>query len=49
MNRSHIPHFPNHICCIDWQTGLPKFKGQVGEDASLHFYQISCSYSLIKD
>ena len=36
MNRAHIPSFSNHIPCIDWKKGLPKFKGQDGEDASLH-------------
>ena len=36
MNRSHIPSFLNRIPRIDWQSRLSKFKGQDGEDASLH-------------
>lgn len=36
MNRAHILGFSNHIPHIYWKLGLPKFKGQDGEDASLH-------------
>ena len=35
-NRAHIHGFSNLIPCIDWQSGLSKFKGQDGEDASFH-------------
>ena len=36
MNLAHIPHFLNHIPCIDWKSGLSKFKGWDNEDSSLH-------------
>jgi hypothetical protein len=36
MNRSHIPGFPNRLPRIDWQTYLPKFKDQEGDDVALH-------------
>jgi hypothetical protein len=36
MNRSHIPGFPNRLPHIDWQTYLPKFKDEEGDDVALH-------------
>ena len=36
MNRAHIPGFPNRIPRLDWQTYLPKFKDQRGDDVALH-------------
>jgi hypothetical protein len=36
MNHSHIPGFPNRMPCIDWQTYLPKFKDEEGDDVALH-------------
>jgi hypothetical protein len=36
MNRSHIPGFPNHMPCVDWQRYLPKFKDQEGDDVAFH-------------
>ena len=36
MNRAHILGFPNRIPKLDWQTGLPKFRDQKNDDATLH-------------
>lgn len=36
MNGTPIPGFLNHIPRVDWQTSLPKFKDQEGDDAALH-------------
>ena len=36
MNISSIHGFPNRIPHVDWQTYLPKFKYQKGDDASIH-------------
>ena len=36
MNRAYIPIFPNQIPKVDWKTGLPKFKDQKNDDATLH-------------
>ena len=36
MNHAHIPGFPYQIPNIYWQTYLPRFKDQKGDDAALH-------------
>ena len=36
MNRSHIPGFPNRLPRIDWQTHLPKFKDEKGNNVAFH-------------
>ena len=36
MNHSHILGFPNRMPHIDWQSCLPKFKDEKGDDAALH-------------
>jgi len=46
LNRSHIPGFPNSIPKVDWQTYLPKFKDQKGDDVAFHlvkFHMHICS------
>ena len=39
MNHAHIPGFPNRIPPVDWQTYLPKFKDQKGDDAAIHLFR----------
>ena len=48
MNQYHIPSFPNRIPSIDWKTRLPKFKGQDGEDASLHLVKFPFHIHILK-
>ena len=36
MDGSHIPYFPNPMPCIDWQTHLPKFRDDKGDNDALH-------------
>ena len=36
MNHSHILGFPNRMPHIDWQSCLPKFKDEEGDDVALH-------------
>ena len=35
MNRAHILGFPDHLPHIDWQTYLPKFRDEEGDDVVL--------------
>ena len=36
MNCAHILGFPNCLPHIDWQTYLPKFRDEEGDDVALH-------------
>ena len=39
MNLAHIHGFPNRIPRVDWQTYLPIFKYQNGDDAATHLFR----------
>jgi len=36
MNGAHITGFPNQMYHTDWQTYLPKFRDDKGDDVALH-------------
>ena len=39
MNRAHITSFTNRIPNIDWQTYLPRFKYQKGDDDAIYLFR----------
>ena len=39
MNFDAIPHYPNRIPPVNWQTYLPIFKDQKGDDAAIHLFR----------
>lgn len=48
MNQAHITSFLNRIPCTYWKTGLPKFKDQEGEEASLHLVKFNFHIHILK-
>lgn len=48
LKQYHIPGFPNHMPHVDWKTYLPKFRDQVGDDASLHLVKFDMHVHKLK-
>ena len=38
MNLATIPGYPNKIPLVDWQTYLPTFNDEKGDDAAIHLF-----------
>ena len=38
MNLVAIPGYPNKIPLVNWQTYLPRFNDEKGDDATIHLF-----------
>ena len=41
MNQAYILRFSNRISRINWQTHLPKFKDEKGDNVALHLVKFN--------
>ena len=39
MNLATIPSYPNKIPLVDWQTYLPRFNDEKGDDVAIHLFR----------
>ena len=39
MNLTAIPGYPNKIPLVNWQTYLPRFNDEKGDDATVHLFR----------
>ena len=44
MNLSTIPGYPNKIPLVDWQTYLPRFNDEKGDDVAIHYLDFISIY-----
>ena len=44
VNLAAIPGYPNKIPLVNWQTYLPRFNDEKGDDAAIHYLDFISIY-----